>query len=538
MYEDLIREIEEGNWESASGIVRSMEKEKGLTEQYYSLAATVEIALGKWDSALRNIRKGLALSPMNYEFFFQLALWYENRNPQQYLLCLHQALWYCKQQLAIEQGVPLLQGKEPEIFLEPEEDHLTETGKDYLALQNLVEKAGERLGELPEVTILILSYNDLELMKLCLDSIWETVDPGHTEVVVVDNASTDGTTEWLNTREDIRLIRNEENLGFPAGCNRGIAEIHRNHDLFLLNNDTALMPNSLFWLRMALYEEKNMGAVGPVSNRAVAQSVVVDPAGFIRDSYDVPYGLQDADKAKEEIRCWKSIAAEKINLPAIGREATEERCRLTGFAVLLRGDALPYVRTKDEGIFDTAFSPAYFEDDDLGMRMAAAGFRQGLVHNSFVWHAGGNGFQEGEYEEAAEPKPMSEECSGKATIMEQSRATFLQKWSFDMWAYELPEEDVLQTIEKRFPDSGRPLRVLQIGAGMGATLSALQYRYPNGIFIGTEENGLVAGLGRHMAKIYVMSPEEAEERFSARDFDVVLRKGQAEFPSRDSRDSR
>ncbi len=86
------------------------------------------------------------------------------------------------------------------------------------------------------------------------------------QIIVVDNASEDGSVEWLRGQKDILLIENQENRGFPAGCNQGIAAADADADIFLLNNDTILPENALFWLRMGLYESEKNGAVGSVSN--------------------------------------------------------------------------------------------------------------------------------------------------------------------------------------------------------------------------------------------------------------------------------
>ncbi len=65
---------------------------------------------------------------------------------------------------------------------------------------------------------------------------------------------------------DIKLIKSDVNLGFPKGCNVGINASVPNNDIFLLNNDTRITPNALFWLRMGLYTNDTAGATGAVSN--------------------------------------------------------------------------------------------------------------------------------------------------------------------------------------------------------------------------------------------------------------------------------
>ena len=109
-------------------------------------------------------------------------------------------------------------------------------------------------------------------MKECVKSIRETVERDTYKIVVVDNASTDGVAEWLETQEDILLIRNKTNMGFGPACNQAVAATigteYENSDVFLLNNDTRLSYNSLHNLRSALYSSNDIGAVDSVSNYA------------------------------------------------------------------------------------------------------------------------------------------------------------------------------------------------------------------------------------------------------------------------------
>ena len=94
------------------------------------------------------------------------------------------------------------------------------------------------------------------------------------EIIVVDNGSKDGSVEWLRQQPDIILVENKENMGFPGGCNQGIKASSKGADIFLLNNDTMLPENALFWLRMGLYDRDENGAAGSVSNFAGGQVVV------------------------------------------------------------------------------------------------------------------------------------------------------------------------------------------------------------------------------------------------------------------------
>ena len=73
---------------------------------------------------------------------------------------------------------------------------------------------------------MIVTHNQLEYTRQCLDSIRRLTDEPY-ELIVVDNGSTDGTVEYLRAFPDVRLIANDTNRGFPAAVNQGIAVVER-----------------------------------------------------------------------------------------------------------------------------------------------------------------------------------------------------------------------------------------------------------------------------------------------------------------------
>ena len=87
-----------------------------------------------------------------------------------------------------------------------------------------------------KVAFIILSYNGRDLTEACIESIRKNCTDVCYEIVVVDNASEDGSREWLQQQKDLKLLFNDENQGFPRGCNQGIALADPKSDIFLLNN--------------------------------------------------------------------------------------------------------------------------------------------------------------------------------------------------------------------------------------------------------------------------------------------------------------
>jgi GT2 family glycosyltransferase len=113
------------------------------------------------------------------------------------------------------------------------------------------------------VTVCVVNWNCREMLRECLRSLAPRRQGVHVEVVVVDNASTDGAADMV-AREfpRVRLIRNATNRGFAAANNQAAA-VARGRYLFFLNNDTVVPPRTLRKLRAFLRSDPGIGMVGP-----------------------------------------------------------------------------------------------------------------------------------------------------------------------------------------------------------------------------------------------------------------------------------
>jgi O-antigen biosynthesis protein len=114
-----------------------------------------------------------------------------------------------------------------------------------------------------KLSIVILCHNHLDVTQRCLQSIRDNTLRVPYEVVVLDNASTDGTWEWLQAQADVRAIRSEENLGVGGG--RNYAAEHATGDLLLfLDNDMVLFPG---WELPAMlpFSRADTDIAGPVA---------------------------------------------------------------------------------------------------------------------------------------------------------------------------------------------------------------------------------------------------------------------------------
>jgi GT2 family glycosyltransferase len=218
--------------------------------------------------------------------------------------------------------------------------------------------------------IVIPVFNNLKYSDLCLRAVSQfTGEPS--EIVIVDNGSTDRTREWTAALQrafrNVRVITNAENRGFAPAVNQGIAALP-GHDIVLLNNDVIVTPGWLGRLRMVLREDALAGIVGPISNYAAApQRIHAEHYGENLDQM-LEYALQ---------RCAQYYGA--------GFEAR----RLSGFCFLIRREVVEKI-----GGLDERFLPGFFEDDDYGVRARLAGFRLRVAGDVFVHHYGSRTFRE------------------------------------------------------------------------------------------------------------------------------------------------
>ena len=281
------------------------------------VAATVWLESGEPEKAYDCIRQGLLFNFRNYELYLLLGNYYFIRDKMdQAYLCYENAEFFC--------------------------------GNDDVEIIRQFKQNCEASGHcnVNKAAIVILSYNTLEMTRDCIESIRRNNPASAYELIVVDNASVDGSAEWLSQQEDISLLCNSENRGFPAGCNQGIRQGGADSDILLLNSDTIVFPNSLFWLRMGLYEDESVGAAGSVTNHA-------------------PNG-QEINEKFHSVAEYESFAVRNNNASL---HPYELKFYLVGFAMLIRRRALDEI-----GLLDTRFSPGQCEDTDLGMRLCQGGW--------------------------------------------------------------------------------------------------------------------------------------------------------------------
>ena len=114
----------------------------------------------------------------------------------------------------------------------------------------------------PDLSIIVVNWNGGDFLQRCLDSVAKFPPAVPYEVIVVDNASTDGSREFLQSRKEVRLIANSENVGFGRANNQAFAA-SESPLLFLLNSDAEVHAGAIDALIATMREDEKLGAVGP-----------------------------------------------------------------------------------------------------------------------------------------------------------------------------------------------------------------------------------------------------------------------------------
>jgi GT2 family glycosyltransferase/precorrin-6B methylase 2 len=452
---EIVSLMEQEQWDlAAEAIVKEMEK-GGFDDTLAVLAATIAAQLGDEETCLQNIQAGLKYNFKNYELYLMLGNYYADRNPDQAFLCYENAQYYCRKN-----------GNEEDLAC------IDKVKEDFLE--------GHEVAVKP-YSFVILSYNTFDLTRMCIESIRQNCNPDTYELIIVDNGSEDESVSWLKKQTDLVLIENQDNKGFPAGCNQGIAAAKPGNDIMLLNSDTIMMPNAMFTLRMGLYESERNGAAGSVSNHAANAQV-------INRAYDTV----------EEYMAY----AMKNNVPC--EHPYEYKTWLVGFALLAKRTALDQV-----GQLDERFTPGSYEDNDLGFRFSKMGFRNVVCWNSFIYHYGAKSFDKNRKHLAVSGADLARVNAGK----------FKEKWGIDANYYTNARVDLIRFMR---PEFGSPIRVLEVGCGAGATLGRIKHLYPNAEVFGIELMEEVAKLGAMNYNIICGNIEQMELPYEKESFDYVI----------------
>jgi|CXWL01.1.fsa_nt_gi GT2 family glycosyltransferase/predicted O-methyltransferase YrrM/Tfp pilus assembly protein PilF len=246
-----------------------------------------------------------------------------------------------------------------------------------------------------DCSIIIPVWNKRELTEQCLTELAKVTSGVTYEVVVVDNHSTDDTASFLSQLSgDIRIIRNNENLGFSKACNQG-AQAARGRFLVFLNNDTIPLEN---WLTAMVAEVVSHPEVGIVGSKLLYENDTVQHAGVVFSRCGLmPYHL------------YRRFHRDH---PAVNQRRTFQS--VTAACMLIRRESFEAV-----GGFDEGFQNG-FEDVDLCLKVCDKGWKIVYQPLSMLYH-------------------LESQTPGRKTHEQANALRFLMRWGQRWW---LADEDL------------------------------------------------------------------------------------------------
>lgn len=212
----------------------------------------------------------------------------------------------------------------------------------------------------PAIAVILPVWNGMRDLPACLAAL-ERQQGVAFDTYVVDNASDDGSAGFVESNyPDVRLIRNETNLGFAAGCNRGLRAAQGYAVLVLLNQDTEVRPD---WLARLVAPLEHDASIGIAGSKALFPDRTIQHAGGEINRHGVTrhIGYRQPDRGQF----------------AYLREVDF----VTGSSLAITHAAYEAIGDLDEG-----FTPAYYEDVDWCRRARQAGFRVVYVPDSVLVH--------------------------------------------------------------------------------------------------------------------------------------------------------
>ncbi len=253
------------------------------------------------------------------------------------------------------------------VLSQPEPDALVQQRKAFAQGQTWQHRAdalirqAESSAHDPKVSVVVVTYNNLDFTRACLASLDAHSQYEQMEIIVVDNASSDGTpaflSEWVGNGQNRKLILNDDNRGFAAANNQGLA-VATGEYLVLLNNDTYVTPGWVRTLIRHLKHDKSIGLIGPVTNN-IGNEAKID--------------IQYADMGEMLV---KSAAFTRRHM------GQTYPIRTAAFFCVM----IPRTSFEAVGALDEAFGRGFFEDDDYCRRIEQQGMRVVCAEDVFIHH--------------------------------------------------------------------------------------------------------------------------------------------------------
>ena len=228
------------------------------------------------------------------------------------------------------------------------------------------------MSQRPKLSVVIPSWNTLELTRTCLEFL-ERAEKPETEVIIVENGSEDGSREMIEREwPQHTLVVNEKNEGFAKGSNQGMARA-TGEFVFLLNTDTEVAPDAIRLMLEFLEGHPEYGAVAPK---------LIHPDGRVQPTVQAFPTCKTALWFATPLERWFPDSKEmrRYYMRDWDQESTRDADQPPAAALLLRKSVLDEIGLFDESLW------LFYNDTDLSLRMAKAGWKTRYLAEAQVVH--------------------------------------------------------------------------------------------------------------------------------------------------------
>jgi GT2 family glycosyltransferase/predicted HAD superfamily hydrolase len=249
----------------------------------------------------------------------------------------------------------------------------------------------------------MISYNNHEILRLCIDSIISSINPD-IKIFIFDNNSDIDTIKSLGEYEllydNIRVIYSKINLGFPSAVNQLLC-ICKKEFFIILNNDIIVTDKMVEKLVEVAESDSKIGMVGPISNEV---------SGLQKDNNAKYSTIEEMHKYAAEVR--EKNKDQILHFP-----------RIAFLCTLIKREVIDKI-----GGLDERFSPGNYEDDDYCLRAQLAGFKTVIAKDVFIHHYGSKSFK-------------ADGGNKYAELLEINKQKFIDKWGVtpdELWLQNKP----------------------------------------------------------------------------------------------------